>query len=287
MANKTVEFRGCDNLVIAEVTADDVTNDYTTGAVQVLAPVAEIAKTVESSSETHYYDNVGMIIIQSEGSDEITLTVPALPLDILATITGKTIDATTGAFIDRPAIERYFAVGYRLRLTDGTYRYVWRLKGSFTIPDETSATEDDSTTTNNQQLTFTGVKTITQFDNGGGTNVKGHAKSVVIDERDGKCDCSTFFSTVQTPDTVGALAIASTTALSISPTTASLTVGGTQQITPTTTPTGKNVVYMSSNSRVASVSSSGLITAAAAGTAVVTATSGAYSASCTVTVTTE
>ena len=287
MANKTVEFRGCDNLVIAEVTADDVTNDYTTGAVQVLAPVAEIAKTVESSSETHYYDNVGMIIIQSEGSDEITLTVPALPLDILATITGKTIDATTGAFIDGPAIERYFAVGYRLRLTDGTYRYVWRLKGSFTIPDETSATEDDSTTTNNQQLTFTGVKTITQFDNGGGTNVKGHAKAVVIDERDGKCDCSTFFSTVQTPDTVGALAIASTTALSISPTTASLTVGGTQQITPTTTPTGKNVVYMSRNSRVASVSSSGLITAAAAGTAVVTATSGAYSASCTVTVTTE
>ena len=287
MANKTVEFRGCDNLVIAEVTADDVTNDYTTGAVQVLAPVAEIAKTVESSSETHYYDNVGMIIIQSEGSDEITLTVPALPLDILATITGKTIDATTGAFIDGPAIERYFAVGYRLRLTDGTYRYVWRLKGSFTIPDETSATEDDSTTTNNQQLTFTGVKTITQFDNGGGTNVKGHAKAVVIYERDGKCDCSTFFSTVQTSDTVGALAIASTTALSISPTTASLTVGGTQQITPTTTPTGKNVVYMSSNSRVASVSSSGLITAAAAGTAVVTATSGAYSASCTVTVTTE
>ena len=60
-------------------------------------------------------------------------------------------------------VEKYFAVGYRLRLTDGTYRYVWRLKGSFAIPDETSATEDDSTTTNNQQLTFTGVKTITEL----------------------------------------------------------------------------------------------------------------------------
>lgn len=284
---KTVEFRGCDNLVIAEVTKDDLSNNYTTGAVQVLAPVAEVAKTVETNSETHYYDNTGMIIIQSEGSDEITLTVPALPLDILALVTGKNVDETTGAFIDGPAIERYFAVGYRLRLTDGTYRYVWRLKGSFAIPDETSATEDDSTTTNNQQLVFTGVKTITEFTNGGGTNIAGRAKAVVVDERDGKCDCSTFFSSVQTPDTIGNLAISSVSALSISPTTASIVVDGTQQITPTTTPSGKHVTYVSSNPRVASVDSTGLITAVAAGTAVITATAGSYSASCAVTVTTE
>ena len=284
---KTVEFRGCDNLVIAEVIQDDLTNNYATGAVQVLAPVAEIAKTVESSSETHYYDNTGMIVIQSEGSDTVTLTVPALPLDILALVTGKTIDTATGAFIDGPMVEKYFAVGYRLRLTDGTYRYVWRLKGSFAIPDETSATEDDSTTTNNQQLTFTGVKTITEFTNGGGTNVAGRAKAVVIDERDGKCDCSTFFSTVQTPDTVANLAISSVTALSISPTTASIVVDGTQQITPTTTPSGKPVAYASSNTRVATVDSAGLITAVGVGTAVITATAGAYSASCAVTVTAE
>ena len=246
-----------------------------------------MGKTVESSSETHYYDNTGMIVIQSEGSDTVTLTVPALPLDILALVTGKTIDTATGAFIDGPMVEKYFAVGYRLRLTDGTYRYVWRLKGSFAIPDETSATEDDSTTTNNQQLTFTGVKTITEFTNGGGTGVAGRAKAVVIDERDGKCDCSTFFSTVQTPDTVANLAISSVTALSISPTTASIVVDGTQQITPTTTPSGKPVAYASSNTRVATVDSAGLITAVGVGTAVITATAGAYSASCAVTVTAE
>lgn len=284
MANKTVEFRGCDNLVIAEVTADDLTNNYTTGPVQVLAPVAEISKTVESNSETHYYDNTGMIIIQSEGSDEITLTVPALPLDILALVTGKAVDATTGAFIDGPAVERYFAVGYRLRLTDGTYRYVWRLKGSFAIPDETSATENDGTDTNNQQLIFTGVKTITEFANGGGSGIKGRSKAIVIDERDGKCDVSTFFSTVQTPDTVGNLAISTVTALSVSPTTDSIAVDETTTITATTTPAGKNVIWGTSNPRVATVSG-GVVTGIAAGTAVITAVSGAYSASCTVTVT--
>ena len=280
---KTVEFRGCDNLVIAEITGDDATG-YTTGAVEVLAPVAEVSKTVESSSETHYYDNTGLIVIQAEGSDTITLTVPALPLGKLATITGKVVDPSTGAFIDCPPVEKYFALGYRLKLTDGTYRYVWREKGSFAIPDETSATEDNSTTTNNQQLTYTGISTAYEFINGGGSGVKGRARGVVIDERDGLCDLSTFFSTVQTPDTVAALAVSSVTALSISPTTSSITVGNTATITPTTTPSGKPVVFASSNTRVATVSNTGVVTGVAAGTAIVTCTAGAYSASCTVTV---
>lgn len=277
---KTVEFRGCDNLVIAEVTSDDLDSTYATGAVTSLAPVAEISKTVENSSETHYYDNVGMIIIRSEGSDEVTLTVPALPLATVAMVTGKQIDETTGAFIDGESVEKYFAIGYRLRLTDGTYRYVWRLKGSFSIPDETSATENDGTDTNNQELTFTGVKTVTQFANGG------RAKAVVIDERDEKCDVSTFFDTVQTPDTIGNLAISSVTALSIAPTTASVAVGATTTITPTVTPSTAAVRWATSNAAVATVAN-GVVTGVKAGTAIITATAGNYSASCTVTVTAE
>lgn len=276
--NKTVEFRGCDNLVIAEVIADDRENAYTAGEVARLAPVAEIAKTVENSSETHYYDNVGMIIIRSEGSDEVTLTVPALPLATLAKITGKQVDPTTGAFIDGESVEKYFAIGYRLRLTDGTYRYVWRLKGSFSIPDETSATENDGTDTNNQELTFTGVKTVTKFENGGS------AKAVVVDERDGLCDVSDWFDAVITPDTLGEHAKSTVTDLSVSPTTATVAVGAATTITPTTTPTGANVVWRSSNSNVATVAN-GVVTGVAAGTAVITASAGNYAASTTVTVT--
>lgn len=276
--NKTVEFRGCDNLVIAEVIADDRENAYTAGEVVRLAPVAEIAKTVENSSETHYYDNVGMIIIRSEGSDEVTLTVPALPLATVAKVTGKQIDATTGAFIDGESVEKYFAIGYRLRLTDGTYRYIWRLKGSFSIPDETSATENDGTDTNNQELTFTGVKTVTKFENGGS------AKAVVVDERDGLCDVSDWFDAVVTPDTVGNMAKSTVTAVSVSPTTASVAVGAATTITATTTPEGANVIWRSSNNNVATVAN-GVVTGIAAGTAVITASAGNYAASTTVTVT--
>ena len=201
---KTVEFRGVDNLVIAEVTKDNndsgETEGYVTGTVSILAPVAEISKTVESSSENKYYDNTAHITIKSEGADTVTLTVPALDLATLGKILGKTVDETTGAFIDGEPEEKYFAIGYRLKLTDGTHRYVWRLKGTFGIPDETSATENDGTDSNNQQLTFSGVRTIHKF-----TKTGKNTKAVVLDERDGLCKFDSFFTTVQTPDTIETL----------------------------------------------------------------------------------
>lgn len=197
------EFRGTDNLVYAEVTTDNNVADgggYITGAVKVLAPVAEISKTVETASETKYYDNQPALTINAEGADTITLTVPALDLQTLADITGKVYDPTTGGFFDGERTPKYFALGYRLRLTDGTYRYVWRYKGSFGIPDETSQTENAGTDTNNQQLTFTGIRTMHKF-----TKTGTSEKALVVDERDGLADLSTFFEQVTTCDTLEAV----------------------------------------------------------------------------------
>lgn len=206
MAQYVDEFRGTDNLVYAEVTVDNNETGegegYVTGAVSVLAPVAEISKTVETSSDTKYYDNKPALTINAEGADTITLTVPALDLPTLAKITGKTYDATTGAFCDGERHPKYFALGYRLRLTDGTYRYVWRYKGSFAIPDETSQTENASTDSNNQQLTYTGIQTMHVF-----TKTGTSQKALVVDERDGLADLSGFFSTVTTCDTLKAKSI--------------------------------------------------------------------------------
>ena len=282
---KTVEFRGCDNLVFAEVLTDDA-NGITFGAVRSLAPVAKIAKTVETNSETHYYDNVGQIIIRSEGSDEITLTVPVLPLDILAAVTGKTYDNGTGAFIDGESVEKYYAIGYRLRLTDGSYRYVWRNKGSFGIPDSTSATENDGTDTNNQQLVYTGVKSIYEFTNGG------RAKGVVVDERDGKYDCTDWFAAVVTPDTLISGDTSFVTGVSVSPATvASLQVGATRGLTVSVSVTSGHAPYsggvrwQTTNEQVATVSAAGLVTAVGVGQAIISAEVGNYASGSIVTVT--
>lgn len=196
------EFRGVDNLVYAEVTKDDneTSGGYVTGNVKPLSPVAEIGKTTETSSEPKYYDNKPMLVINSEGSDEITLTVAPLAIETLADITGKTYDQTTGMMIDGEREVKYFAIGYRTKGTDGAYRYVWRLKGTFAIPDETVATENDGTDSNNQELTFTGISTTHKFTKGGA------AKGIVVDSRKDLVDFTQFFTSVQTPDTIEAKA---------------------------------------------------------------------------------
>ena len=201
------EFRGTDKLVYAEVTCDDnissAGHGYVTGNVKVLAPVAEISKTVETASDTKYYDNKPAVVINGEGADTIILTIPALDLETLADITGKEWDSTNGMFMDGERHPKYFALGYRLRLTDGTYRYVWRYKGTFGIPDETSQTENAGTDSNNQQLTYTGISTIHEF-----TKPAKAQKALVVDERSTSVSLTNFFSNVQTCDTFGGTSMA-------------------------------------------------------------------------------
>jgi uncharacterized protein YjdB len=79
------------------------------------------------------------------------------------------------------------------------------------------------------------------------------------------------------------------TSVSLNKTTDILTVGGTDALTATVMPAGasnKNVTWTSSATGVASVSSTGLVTAVSAGTATITAKTadGSYTASCAVTV---
>ena len=209
MATYVDEFRGTDDLYYAEVLYDN--NDstpegqvgYVTGTVKRLAPVAEISKSTETASDTKYYDNKPAFTINAEGADTITLNIPALDLATLADITGKQIDATTGAFMDGESMPKYFALGYRIGLTDGTYRYVWRYKGSFAIPDETSQTKNAGTDSNGQELTYTGIMTEHKFTKA--VDLQGNPmsqKAIVVDERDGKADLSDFFDTVTTIDTI-------------------------------------------------------------------------------------
>ena len=80
------------------------------------------------------------------------------------------------------------------------------------------------------------------------------------------------------------------TGVTLSPTSASIAAGGTQQLTPTIAPSGavnQNVSYTSSNSAIASVSSTGLVTGVSSGTATITVTTqdGSFTATSAITVT--
>lgn len=196
---KIYEYRGVEGLVYAEVTAD-TKETFTTGTVKDLAGVAEIGKTTDSSNEAHYYDNIAAIVVSSTGSDEITVSTSAIPLDVLAEITGQFYDTTLGMFVEKERDPKYFALGYKTKDTNGNDYYVWRLKGTFNIPDQTNATEDDGTDANGQELTYTGISTVHKF-----TKLTNKpAKAVTVDTSVNPVDESTFFGTVQTPDSVQA-----------------------------------------------------------------------------------
>ena len=196
-----VEFRGCKKLVFAEVTKDDDT-EYTTGTVKALAPVAEISKSVETSSATHYYDNKGMIIIDAEGADTVTFTVAVPDDETYAELTGRTYDSTKKMFIESERKQKYFAVGYILgEVGEGEdERYVWRLKGTFNIPDEAAKTDDNGTDANNLSLVYTGIYTEHEFENGQGTGIKGAAKANYVRKSAHVATEATFFANVVTPD---------------------------------------------------------------------------------------
>lgn len=273
------EFRGCENLVCARILKDDATG-YQTGAVVELAEVARIAKTTSQNRSTSWYDNKPLIQIKAVGEDTITLVVPALTLDKLAIITGAQVDTATGAYMSGEEDTDYeYAIGYKLNLTDGTSRYVWRLKGTFGVPDEESESKkNNEITTHNQTITYTGVETVYKFVNGGSK------RDVVVDERDNKVNVQFFFDSVMTPDSIGNIGKKDVTALSITPATKEMAVGDTFRFTLNITPTGYTPTWVSSNPTVASITAAGDIVALREGVTVITATAGTLAAASTLTV---
>ena len=192
------EYRGIRGLVAAEVTEDSL-EKFETGTPFPVAGVAELSRTTETTSEPHYYDNIPAVVIDSTGSDEVTITASAVPFDVLAKITGQLYDDTLGMFVEGERESKYFAIGYITEKTNGTEIFVWRLKGKFNIPDSTHATKDDGAEANGQELTFTGINTTHRFN-----KIKKTAKAVNVDTSVNKVVEADFFKSVQTPDTVTA-----------------------------------------------------------------------------------
>lgn len=194
---KIDEYRGIRGLVCAEVKTDTAETFECDTPFEV-AGVAELSRTTETTSESHFYDNVPAIVIDSTGADEVTITASAIPFDALAKITGQTYDAEKGMFVEGERANKYFAIGYITKKTDGTEIFVWRLKGKFNIPDSTHATEDDGAEANGQEIVFTGINTNHKFTAIGNKT----AKAVNVDTGVNKVAETEFFATVQTPDTV-------------------------------------------------------------------------------------
>lgn len=208
---KYTEYRGCADLVIAEVTVDDnesgTGHGYVTGTVKSLAGLAELSKSTSTNSETKYYDNQPAIVITSEGGDTLRAQCSALDIATEAELRGNKYDSTKGAMIEGGAKgQKYYAVGYKTGDTDDPNKYyVWRYKCTIQIGDIVTPTGDDGTTSNGVEITITSINTTHKFE--ANADAKGNAqgaKSLVVDTALDLADVSTFFDTVITPDTLTA-----------------------------------------------------------------------------------
>lgn len=278
---KIYEYRGVSGLVAAPI-IEDSTERFVVGDVIELAGVSEISKETESTNEAHYYDNIAAVVISSTGADTLTINTSAIPLDVLAKITGQTYDAGKGLFVERERTPGYWALGYKTKTTDGVDMFVWRQKGTFNMPGQTNATENDGTDANGQELTYTGVGTVHKYTlDGKLTSIK----AVTVDTSVNPVDETTFFSTVQTPDSIsGAPAV---TGIGVTPASLSILENDKVQLTATLYPQGATgtITWASSDTSVATVSATGEVTAVAAGSATITATCETYSDTCAVIVT--
>lgn len=194
---KIVEYRGIRNLVAAKITKDGK-DSLTYETPFYLAGTSELSKETESSSDTHYYDNEGAIVINTTGADTVNVNVSAVSLKNTAIITGQTYDETTEALIEGTANPPYMAIGYITEDTDGKEYFVWRLKGKFSVPSDSHKSKDNGTDANGQELAYSGINTRKKF-----TSNKGQsAKAVVVPAATCGMTEEEFFAKVQTPDDI-------------------------------------------------------------------------------------
>ncbi len=196
MALKFEEYRGIENLVISEL-SEEVQEDgsikETYGEVQPLSGVQQVSGEVNEATETHYYDNMSAIVVDSEGEDTYTLVVSIPSKKTRALIEGTTYDEETGALIGTKKNKKYFALGFIANKLNGEDEYNWIYKGKFTGGNKTHDTKNDGTDATNMEYTYTSIHSATKYEK------FGNCKYLSVDD-DGKADLSTFFDSVTTPD---------------------------------------------------------------------------------------
>lgn len=201
MDQKYGEFVGVDQVHFALITTDTA-DAFVPGAVQYLAPVAEIAGEPEVNNKTTYYDNVAANNYVTEGKTELQITVANVPAALMATLLGKHYDAASGRVLDAgQANPPKVALGFRFNMGTDGYRYYWYLAGTFAGGAEEASTKTSDVDEKTYQLTYTAVTTAFTWTIGAEQKP---IKRIFGDTADAAFDETGWFTQVQTPTVTGA-----------------------------------------------------------------------------------
>jgi len=209
---------GIDSLFYAQVTQDDA-NGYLTGAPQYLAPTASLKQTPKTDSQVQYFDDAPFDEVSAEGATDLEIEISSLPAERHAELLGNEFDAVSGRVYDDadPSLAPYFALGFRSKKSNGSYRYYWFNKVRFSRPGEEFTTQSDKADPKKVMLKASALKTIYKFTYPS-SDEKG-CKRVFGDDDTSNFDGADWFDAVQTPES------ASPSALTCSPNPADAATG--------------------------------------------------------------
>lgn len=174
-AKKVTAMRiGIDNLVwcpLQEDSSAKLTYKQESGADQIylLPGVMSLNINPNTSIETAYYDDGPGEVASTLGNVEVTLNKSSLGPKEQALLLGASYvklaanHATAAGLLSGVAdTPPWGALGYRTLKSDGTYRYVWLLKGKFTIPTSNNETKGESINFQSDEITgrFVGVNHV-------------------------------------------------------------------------------------------------------------------------------
>ena len=99
-----------------------------------------------TNSATLYADDKAWDVAMSLGDIALALNMADIPTADRAAWLGHTVDAN-GVLVRKDTDQApYVAIGFRRKLSNGKYRYVWLLKGKFRAEEQNAATKTDTPT---------------------------------------------------------------------------------------------------------------------------------------------
>lgn len=131
---------GLRNLHIALLTSD-ATEGAVYAAPEKLARAIEATITPTITSTTLYADDGAAETASALGEVEVEINIDQLSTAMQAKVLGHTVNAD-GVLVKKSSdTAPYLALGFSSPNSDGTEKYVWLLKGKFSLPEQTFRTK--------------------------------------------------------------------------------------------------------------------------------------------------
>ena len=150
---------GLSHFYYAKVTAD-TSSTITYGTPVRVKNVTQANISFNSVDETFFADNGAAITYVQMGEIEASINVADLTSEQYAELLGfkHTTQGVIEADVDATPID--VAIGFKVMKTDGSYRYIWLMKGKFAVPEANAQTKEASVNFQQQELTWKGVQRV-------------------------------------------------------------------------------------------------------------------------------